>query len=260
MRTLTDVVRSIVNEETRLDLDICTPDGTCVGSLRPLTLSSLDDAELIARMTDWRNRMRSSFLTQASVTVDTTRAFISDALLRDSTRMLFIMRSGTQPVGTIGLKLAPPWVHGAGPSDHEQQGRRLAELANLLRGSREGHTMLMYYGEMALMEWGFRELNIDVFWTAVPSDNRLALSLHRSAGFRATELIPLFRTEVNGAVHLVPGDVGQISPDGRYAQRIELGREEFLLKKEELVGICSYGVPRRPAEAGVQQRVSLSAA
>jgi hypothetical protein len=199
--------------------------------------------------------MRSSFLNQQPVTTETTRAFIVNSLFTDATRLLFIVRSSAGPVGTIGLKVAPPWVHGAGPGEKDQSGRRLAELANLLRGSREGHPMLMYYAEMSLMGWGFLEFDIEMIWTAVPSDNRLALALHKSAGFKATELIPLLKSNINGVPHLAPGEVGQLSPDGMYAQRIELKRADFFMQKDVPLGDCAYGAPKRPA--GVLEAVGV---
>ena len=241
----TQLISNIVNEEQRLRIDITVDGDNRIGYLTPITRSSLEDTELIAKMTAWRNRMRSCFLTQAEVTPETTKAFLAGTVLSDPTRMLFIVHSLAQPVGTIGLKVGAPWVHGAGPQEAEQAGRKLAELANLLRGSRDGHPKLMYQGEMALMEWAFRELDIDVFWTAVPSNNRLALTLHQSGGFRPTALIPLLKVESNGQTKLVPGDAGQTSPDGIYAQRIELERADFMSRRESLIVKSSYGLSRR---------------
>lgn len=241
----TQLITKIANEEERLHIDITIDGGARIGYLQPITKSALDNAELIAKMAAWRNRMRSCFLTQTEVTAETTKTFLATCVLNDPTRLLFVVHSLAQPVGTIGLKIGAPWVHGAGPREHEQSGRKLAELANLLRGSRDGHPRLMYQGEIALMDWAFRELNIDVFWTAVPSNNRLAITLHESAGFKATQLIPLYKQERDRKTYLVPGDAGDTSPDGLYAQRIEFSREDFLLRREALMESPTYGIPRR---------------
>jgi hypothetical protein len=226
------LVERIINEQESIKIPVRLRDGKQIGFLTPVTKSALADDELIGRLTDWRNSMRTCFLTQAAVSPETTRAFLANSLFKDSTRMLFIVHSLNQPIGTLGIKLAPPWVHGAGPSIAERAGHRLAELANLLLGVRDGHPMLMYHGELALIDWVFRVLDIDLVWTAVPSDNRLALTLHKSAGFKQTERIPLFRHMKNGEPHMVPGEPGAESPDGLYAQRIELDRSDFLARQQ----------------------------
>jgi hypothetical protein len=225
------LVARIINEQESVKIPVRLKDGKQIGFLTPVTKSALTDDALVGRLTDWRNSMRTCFLTQAPVTPETTRSFLANSLFKDSTRMLFIVHSLNQPIGTLGIKLAPPWVHGAGPSTAEAAGRRMAELANLLLGVRDGHPMLMYHGELALIDWVFRTLNIDLVWTAVPSDNRLALTLHKSAGFKQTERIPLIRQMKNGEPHLVPGDPGSGSPDNLYAQRIELDRADFLARQ-----------------------------
>lgn len=237
----TEVVSSIVNERTVVNIDICLNDGACIGSLAPITKSVLDSRELIEKLTDWRNRMRTAFLTQAPVTIESTTKFLANLVLNDPTRLLFLVQSSTGPVGTLGFKIAPPWVHGACPSTEKHRGRRLGELTNLLRGSRDGHPHLMIQGEIAAMNWAFRELDIELFWTAVPSNNRLALALHKSAGFRSTELIPLHKVDKDGGVHLVPGELGQSSPDGLYAQRIELERSEFIARKNAQASLLANG-------------------
>jgi len=239
------LISRLVNKEQTLQIEVKIDGDTPIGYVTPITKSSLDNLELIGKMTAWRNRMRTCFLTQSPVTVEKTRAFLASTVLADPTRMLFIVHSPTQPVGTLGVKVGPPWVHGAGPRGCEGGGRRLAELANLLRGTREGHPRLMYQAEMALMDWAFRELDIDIFWTAVPSNNRLALTLHQSAGFRPTALIPLYKVEKDGQTHLEVGDAGNESPDGLYAQRIELERVDFMERREALMERPTYGTARQ---------------
>lgn len=241
----TQLITRIVNEEQPLRIDVTIDRDTPIGYITPITKSSLDSLELIDKMTAWRNRMRTCFLTQAPVTVEKTRAFLASTVLADPTRMLFIVHSATQPAGTLGVKVGPPWVHGAGPRSCEGGGRRLAELANLLRGTREGHPCLMYQAEMALMDWAFRELDINLFWTAVPSNNRLALRLHQSAGFRPTVLIPLHKVEKDGQTHLEVGDAGNESPDGLYAQRIELERVDFMERCKAPMERPAYGTARQ---------------
>jgi hypothetical protein len=226
------LVQRIINEEDSVKIAVRLKDGKQIGSLTPVTKSALKDDAMVGRLTDWRNSMRTCFLTQAAVSPETTRAFLANSLFKDATRMLFIVHSLNQPIGTLGIKLAPPWVHGAGPSAAEASGHRLAELANLLLGVRDGHPMLMYHGELALIDWVFRTLNIALVWTAVPSDNRLALTLHKSAGFKQTERIPLIRQMKNGEPQLVPGEPGAESPDHLYAQRIELNRADFFARQQ----------------------------
>lgn len=225
------LVGSIVSGQRQIKIEVFTSENTRIGLLTPVTVSDLEDNDLLDTLVAWRNSKRTSFLTQAKVTRESTRNFIAQTVFQDPTRLLFLVHSTAMPVGTIGVKLGPPWVHGAGPTEEERRGRSLAELANLLLGARDGHPMLMYFAEMAVMEWIFRECAIDAIWTAVPSQNRVALTLHRYAGFQVTGEIPLHRREKNGSVQLSVGRAGESSSDGLYAIRIELGRAEFLAKR-----------------------------
>lgn len=229
--SIADLVKSIVNEDYRVDLRVHANGSAHIGYLAPFTKSDLDNNSLLDAMVEWRNRHKTSFLTQAEVTRDSTRKFFENTVFQDPTRLLFIVRSLTTPVGTIGLKLAPPWVHGAGPYDELHRSLKVAELANLLLGVRDGHPMLLHYGELALMEWAFDKFDIDIFWSAIPSENRLALTYARFAGFTVTGVIPLLKKEIAGVTHLVPGEAGQPSPDGLYASRIELPRWAFVARR-----------------------------
>lgn len=102
------LITSLINEEQALRIEVMVGGDTPIGYITPITRSSLDDAELIGKMTAWRNRMRTCFLTQAAVTVEKTRAFLATTVLSDPTRMLFIVHSPNQPVGTLGIKVGPP--------------------------------------------------------------------------------------------------------------------------------------------------------
>src|ERR1700756_4021818 len=99
------LISRLVNEEQSLRLDVMIDGDTPIGYVTPITKSSLDDLELIGKMTAWRNRMRTCFLTQAPVTVEKTRAFLASTVLADPTRMLFVVHSPTHPVGTLGVKV-----------------------------------------------------------------------------------------------------------------------------------------------------------
>lgn len=228
---IANLVKSIVNEGDRVDLRVYVNGSAHIGYLAPFTRSDLANDSLLDAMAEWRNRHKRSFLTQAEVTRDSTRRFVERAVFQDPSRLLFIVHSLTAPVGTIGLKLAPPWVHGAGPYDELHRSLKVAELANLLLGVRDGHPMLLHYGELALMEWAFDKFDIDIFWSAIPSENKLALTYARFAGFTVTGVIPLMKKEMAGVTHLVPGEEGQPSPDGLYASRIELPRSVFVARR-----------------------------
>src|SRR5437899_12073690 len=108
---------------------------------------------------------------------------------------------------------------------------RSVELGNLVRGERCGHYQLTYYAELALIDWIFQALPVDVIFGISMADNLMCSTLQRSLGFRRAQRIPLLKAEHGGELHFRFGEPGAESPDGLYAQKFELDRAEFFRRK-----------------------------
>lgn len=206
-------INRIVNEEQTVRIEFGDGRGVWLGHLAPITRSGLKDAELIRKLTRWRNISRRYFFTQARVTCEMTRNWLENAVLMDGGRLLFVVFSNHNPVGTLGIKLLT---------------ERLVELGNLVRGSRGGGAQLMYHAEWALINWTFNNLEIDMIFGIALADNLMCLNLQKSLGFKDTQVIPLRKIQVDGAVELQPAEAGSEAPNGLYAHRMELTRSKFM--------------------------------
>jgi RimJ/RimL family protein N-acetyltransferase len=206
-------IREIIDGQEVVRINIVDDEASLIGHLDPVTRSALADDDLIQKLTNWRNMARKYFFTQFTATYDRTRDWLEKVVLSDSTRLLFIIHAKTGAVGQYGFKLL----------SHDS-----AELDNLIRGELGGPPRLIYHAEIALVRWLFEMLEIKLILGFVLSDNYSALNLHRAVGFRATEVLPVYKTETDGEIHLVRGEPGSQSPDGLYVQKLELGRSEFM--------------------------------
>jgi RimJ/RimL family protein N-acetyltransferase len=223
------VIRSILDEEVVLNINIIDHEARVIGHLRPITKTAPSDGELIQKLTDWRNRFRGRFFTQFTATFERTRSWLRDVVLADDTRLLFMINSNDKLMGHIGFK--DLGLHG-----------RSAELDNLIRGEMEGHRQLTYYAEVALIHWMFKTLEIDLIYACPLADNSLVLKLHYAVGFEPTATFPLFRVEQAGEIRLEMGEPGSLSPYGLYARRIDLSADRFkTLRAEDGNGTQSNG-------------------
>jgi len=206
-------ISKIISGREVVRINILDDEASLIGHLYPVTRSVLADYDLIQKLTNWRNLARRYFFTQFTATCDRTRNWLENVVLNDWSRLLFIIHSKTGPVGQHGFK---------------QLSHDSAELDNLIRGEIGGHPHLIYHAEISLVRWLFDVFEIKSILGFVLSDNYIALDLHRAVGFRAAEVLPLYKTETDGEIHLVRGKPGSQSPDGLYAQKMELGRSEFI--------------------------------
>ena len=188
--------------------------GAPAASLQPLTRARLDDAGLIAQLTDWRNAAKSAFLTQFDATVPRTRAWLERVVLPDPTRRLYTIDDAEGPLGTIGF------MH---------LGDRSAELDNLIRGVRRGPPALIRAAEAALVSWLFETYGLGRIEAVVLAGNFSALQLHQSLGFQMTRRVPLRRTEQDGEVALIESDAESELPDDNDLAKLllVLNREDF---------------------------------
>lgn len=207
----------IVNEEQTTRIEICDRHGASLGYLAPITRSSLEDAELIGRLTHWRNLTARFFFSQRHVTRQQTRDWLENAVLNDGGRLLFVIFSNRNPVGTVGLKLLT---------------EREAEIGNLVRGEPGGDFHLMDHAEWALIDWTFSNFDVEVICGMALASNLMCLNLQKALGFRMTRVIPLHKVESDGGVVLRPGEPGSESPEGLYAHKMELTRSEFMCLRD----------------------------
>jgi hypothetical protein len=207
-----EFIGNVIHEHAKLQIDICDDHANIIGHLFPLTISALKDEELIQQMTRWRNFARQFFLTQFIATPERTKYWLESVVFQDNSRLLFLIYSQTKCIGQYGFKN----LNGGS-----------AEIDNLIRGEIGGHPQLIYFAELALLQWMFNFFSLEKVFGYVLSDNPLVLDLHRSVGFNKVAVVPLQRVELGDEVHLLMGSPGKASADGKYCQQIEITKSKF---------------------------------
>lgn len=192
-----------------LVIPILDPKGTRVGELRPFTDKLLVSDHIIDAMTRWRNEHASSFLTQFEATPARTRNWLLNTVLPNPSQLLFLIHADHAVVGQYGFK-------------ELQHDSVFAD--NLLRGERLGHSGLMPLAVTALTDWLFSSLDVSLINGFVFSDNAASLMLHKHVGFSIGEKFPLTKTSVGQETRWVIGDLGAVSPDNKYYQRVFMRR------------------------------------
>ncbi|CAN2039942.1 N-acetyltransferase domain-containing protein [Candidatus Magnetomoraceae bacterium gMMP-15] len=207
------LIKNIINDHVVLKIDIIDNKKQKIGYLCPITKKSLKDDKIIQKLTDWRNFHRKSFLTQFEATYDRTKNWLKDIVLKDKSRLLFLMYSKTKLVGQYGFK---------GLSD------KSVEIDNIIRGETGGHPELVHYAEIALLKWIYVTFNIHKIYAYVLSDNFIVINLHERIGFKKLNLLPLYKIECNNEIRLEIGASGYTSPCSLYVQRLKLIYSDFI--------------------------------
>ena len=191
--------------------------GEVIGELRAITVSDLQDTELLDSLASWRDRFMKFFLTQFESTRDRTHGYLRDIVLAKPDRILFTLHddSGNR-IGNLGLCDVTP---------------ESAELDNFLRGEPGGGARLFFFAELALMRWAIRELGVTRFSVKILTFNWLSLDLHQQVGFKIARQIALEKLEQNGVTshRFLTDETGNV--DYRCVE-MTLSAEEFWDKNQ----------------------------
>ncbi len=159
-----------------------------IGALVPVGEWILADEAKIEQIRLWRQRTMRMFLTQFESTFEKTFGYLQNLSINQQGRIFFLLYDDKNRfVGHIGI---------AGVDGKN------GELDNLVRGVDGGHPRLVYFAEVALLNWCFQNLGIVESDVRVLSYNWLVLSLHEEVGYKYTENIPLKKiTKDDGIFH-----------------------------------------------------------
>lgn len=155
--------------------------------LRPVaTRREFLNADDVSRLTQWRNRFVTSFLTEFVATDTRTANWLVDTVGRQDTRILFMAEhlDGT-PFGYLGLAFID-WPSGRGEADA------------VVRGG-EAPRGLMTEALRTLLAWGRGQLGLCEIQVRVRSDNP-ALEFYRKFGFLEQLRVPLQPTSEHGEI------------------------------------------------------------
>lgn len=212
------VIHEILAGRKALQIEVYNDAGAKVGYLSPLSSASLDDIDLIGRLTRWRNDAREYFFTQKILSSEETEAWMRDCLLNDPHRLLFVIHAGEKAVGTVGFALLQD---------------RSAELGNLIRGEPGGGFTLMQRAHNALLDWLFRNIDIDIAIAMVFADNTVAVNHLRLLGLQPIERVQMHRTEEGPTVTYQVESLLAPRAVMRDALKMGMRREDWLRQREK---------------------------
>ena len=113
---LTASQREIVRALKRIDrgegtappLEIRHESGEYLGALTPVTQREAGDAEICALLSRWRRMYKRNFLTQFEPTPERTQRWLTNVVLPDDTRILFLVRAMTTGLSVTSVSAASP--------------------------------------------------------------------------------------------------------------------------------------------------------
>ena len=144
------------------------------------------DAADAARLTEWRNRFVTAFLTEFEATEERTLHWLMETVAPDETRILFMLDlPDGETVGYLGLAFID-WEAGRGEADA------------VVRGA-EAPGRLMTVALRPALDWASGPLGLKELGVRVRSDNS-ALAFYEKVGFREIKRVPMQRVESPGMV------------------------------------------------------------
>ncbi len=185
-KTIKNLKERTFKEAKSKSLQIFNSKNEKIGSLVPVGDWILEDKEKIGLICAWRQKAMLMSLTHFQSTYEKTYAFLQNFSVALENRLLFLIYDRDDSfLGHIGVANVNALSF---------------ELDNLVRGVSGGGPQLIYFAEITLLDWCFRNLGINYSNGKVLSYNWTALSLHEEVGYSVVEQIPLLRNEKDGNV------------------------------------------------------------
>jgi len=158
-----------------------------IGSLRPIDSKLSNDEVIISSLARWRQIFMHYFLTQFEATNERTRKWLSNVVIKDNTRILFLIMDGiNRAVGNLGIC---------------NISRDSAEIDNLIRGEGGGDPKLVFFSEVSLIYWIYNTFSINNIYLHVFSNNLWTILFHESVGFVRGNTYRLTKKENHGEIY-----------------------------------------------------------
>ncbi|TNC76285.1 hypothetical protein FHI69_15210 [Janthinobacterium lividum] len=218
--TIADMKCETFQEANEKAVLVRNTNGDKIGRLVPVGNWILEDKEKIELIRAWRQRTMRMFLTQFDSTYERTYQYLKNFSIAQEGRIFFMLYDESERlVGHIGMA--------------EVDGNS-GELDNLMRGVDGGDPRLIYFSELALLDWSFKNLDIRQSDVRVVSYNWLVISLHEEVGYVLTNNFPLKKYEKDSV--LFHDIVDETESNVKYGcTKMLLDKEDFYMKASWLV-------------------------
>lgn len=152
-----------------------------IGRLIPIGQWIENDNDKINSICRWRNSSNKMFPTQMEATYESTLDYINKTSITNEYGILFgIFDVNDVFIGHIGITNIINYKF---------------ELAHLIRGINNGDPKLVFFSEVSLLDWCFRELRCNISVVEIMSYNWIVSMLHKDIGFEISACYPLKRIE-----------------------------------------------------------------
>lgn len=177
-RDLLNSVKASASEQPCLGIPVGNP---VKAILRPVITENADErSEDVYRLSIWRNKFVTAFLTEFEATPERTAKWLSDGIAKDDSRILFMVDDlEGNTFGYIGLAFID-WDKKSGEADSVVRG-----------GSAEPGLMTEVL--RTLLTWARGQLGLESIGVRVRSDNP-ALGFYEKFGFQELERVPLVKS------------------------------------------------------------------
>ena len=207
-------LKGIEEEYFSREIPIINDRNITIGSLRPIDNKISNDEGIISSLTRWRQMFMRYFLTQFEATNERTMAWLKNVVIKDDTRILFLIMDETNRViGNFGIC---------------NISRDSVELDNLIRGERGGDPKLVFFSEVSLIYWIYKTLDIDNIYLHVFSNNLRTILLHESVGFVRSNIYRLIKEENCGEIHYTIDYSSKPTGNEFGLMKMTLDKHEFL--------------------------------
>ena len=146
-----------------------------------LTAECAKDTRIMELLGRWRKENENWYLSQFEVTTERTTKWFIDKLTNVPDRLLFIIKSGSDYVGHVGLF-------------RFNFNEATCEIDNILRGENK-YPGIIGSAIIEMMKWGAANLGLEGYTLKVLSDNPRAIRLYEKIGYVETMRIPLIRIQ-----------------------------------------------------------------
>ena len=191
--------------------------GITIGWLKPINEILSKDIFIVDSLTKWRRKFIRHFLTQFEPTNERTISWLESVVLPDDTRILFlILDTQGKLIGNFGI------------CDINQNS---AELDNLIRGEKGGDSQLIFFSEISLMHWIYKNIKVADIYLRVFSNNFRTKALHELVGFEECQSQYLIKTcNNNGEVEYQSSDIGNNESEQLKLIKMRMKRNIFMEK------------------------------
>lgn len=184
-KELKEFFKKLKDKTPPLILNINDEKGNIVGYLEFVNKKTTYNNKVIKLLADWRRRHSWYFPSQFTVTIPGTKIWAQKALIDKVDRILFLVkdRKGIA-LGHMGLY----------SFDFKEKS---CEIDNVVRG-RKSVPGMMTYALKTLIDWTFKNIEINELYLKVFKDNEKAIALYKRCSFVEKKLIPL-KKRVDGS-------------------------------------------------------------